>query len=63
MILYQAPLAEEARALVAAGIRDIKFPHVTEAVVARYAASLAEARDILVSAGVQFGVSGLVGEF
>jgi hypothetical protein len=63
MILYHAPLAEEARALVAAGIRDIKFPHTTDAVVARYAASLEEARDILVSAGVQFGVSDLVGDF
>jgi hypothetical protein len=61
MILYQAPLAEEARALVAAGIRDIRFPYATEAVVARYAASLAEARDVLISAGVRFGVSGLVG--
>lgn len=63
MILYQAPLAEEARAMVAAGIREIKFPHATEALVARYAASLAEARDILEAAGVQFGVSGLVVEW
>lgn len=63
MILYQAPLADEARALVAAGIRDIKFPHTTEAVVARYAARLEEARDILISAGVRFGVSGLVVEW
>jgi len=63
MILYSAPLADEARALVAAGIRDIQFPHTTEAVVARYAASLEEARDILVSAGVQFSVSGLMGDF
>lgn len=63
MILHQAPLAEEARALVAAGIRDIRFPYATEAVVARYAASLEEARDILVSAGVQFGVSGMTGDF
>ena len=63
MILYQAPLADEARALVAAGIRDIRFPHTTDAVVARYAASLEEARDILISAGVQFAVSGLMGDF
>lgn len=60
MILHQAPLADEARALVAAGIRDIRFPHTTEYMVSRYAASLEEARDILVSAGVRFGVSGLV---
>ena len=63
MILYQAPLAGEARALVAAGIREIKFPYTTDAVVARYAASLEEARDILIAAGVRFGVSGLVGDF
>lgn len=63
MILYHAPLADEARALIAAGIREIKFPYATEAVVARYAASLHEARDALVSAGVLFGVSGLVGDF
>jgi hypothetical protein len=63
MILCQAPLADEARALVAAGIRDIRFPHTTDAVVARYAASLEEAREILVAAGVQFGVSGLVMEW
>jgi hypothetical protein len=63
MILYQAPLADDARALVAAGIRDIRFPHTTDALVARYAASLAEARDILISAGVHFAVSGLMGDF
>lgn len=63
MILHQAPLADEARALIAAGVREIKFPHVTEALVARYAASLAEARDLLINAGVQFGVSGLVVDF
>lgn len=55
MTLDQA--ADEARALVAAGIRDIRFPHTTEAVVARYAASLDEALDVLISDGVRFGVS------
>jgi 2-keto-3-deoxy-6-phosphogluconate aldolase len=63
MILFSAPLADEARALVAAGIREIKFPHTTEAVVARYAASLEEARDILIAAGVHFAVSDLMGDF
>lgn len=63
MILHQAPLAAEAMALIAMGVREIEFPHANEAMVAAYADSLAEARDMLMAAGVQFGVSGLVGDF
>lgn len=63
MILHQAPLAPDAMALIALGVREISFPHANEALVAAYADSLAEARDMLVLAGVQFGVSGLVGDF
>lgn len=63
MILHQAPLADDAMALIAAGVREISFPHATEAMVSRYAASLTEARDMLIDAGVQFGVSGLMGDF
>jgi 2-keto-3-deoxy-6-phosphogluconate aldolase len=63
MILAHAPLADEARALIAAGVKEIEFPHANEAMVARYAASLQTARDMLMDAGIVFGVSGLVGEF
>jgi hypothetical protein len=63
MILSQAPLAPDAMALIALGVREIEFPHANEALVAAYADSLAEAREMLVSAGVQFAVSGLLGDF
>jgi hypothetical protein len=63
MILSSAPLADEARALIAAGVMAIQFPFPNENLVAAYAASLEEARDLLMDAGVHFGVSGLVGEF
>jgi pyruvate formate-lyase activating enzyme-like uncharacterized protein len=63
MILSSAPLADEARALIAAGVREIEFPHANEAFAAAYAASLQVARDMLMDAGVHFGVSGLAGDF
>lgn len=63
MTLDRAPLAEEARALIDAGVKHIEFPHANEALVAAYAASLTMARDMLIDAGVHFAVSGLVMDF
>lgn len=60
MILASAPLAHEASALIAAGVREVEFPHANEAFVAAYAASLQMARDMLIDAGVHFAVSGLL---
>lgn len=61
--LSQAPLVEEARALIAAGVKAIEFPYANEALVAAYAASLQQSRDLLIDAGVHFAVSGLVMDF
>lgn len=57
VILDHAPLEDEALSLVRSGCTELLFPYTNETMVARYAARLAEARDLLVAAGVQFGVS------
>jgi hypothetical protein len=57
VILDHAPLAEEATMLAASGCTECLFPFATEGVVALYADRLAEARDLLVVAGIEFGVS------
>jgi hypothetical protein len=57
VILDHAPMADEAFSLISSGCTELLFPYATEAVVSQYAASLSDARDLLVAAGVQFGVS------
>lgn len=57
VILDHAPLADEAASLVSSGCTELLFPYATEAMVALYAERLAEARDLLVAAGIEFGVS------
>ena len=57
VILDHAPLADEAATLVASGCTELLFPFATEGVVALYADRLAEAREILIDAGIRFGVS------
>jgi hypothetical protein len=57
VILDHAPLAEEATMLAASGCTECLFPFATEGVVALYAERLAEARDILIEAGIAFGVA------
>lgn len=57
VILDHAPLEDEAISLVSSGCTELLFPFATEGVVALYAERLAAARDLLVAAGVEFGVS------
>jgi hypothetical protein len=59
-ILDHAPLAAEAQCLISSGCTKLLFPFATEGMVALYAERLAEARDLLVAAGVEFGVSSKV---
>jgi hypothetical protein len=57
VILDHAPLEDEATTLVASGCTELLFPYATDGVVALYAERLEAARDLLVAAGVKFGVS------
>jgi hypothetical protein len=57
VILDHAPLEDEAFGLVSSGCTELLFPYVDEGVVALYAERLESARDLLVAAGVKFGVS------
>lgn len=59
MILARAPLVPEARRIIAAGIPEIQFPPANEHYVLAYLAELTEARDLLIRAGVAFGVADL----
>jgi hypothetical protein len=58
VILDHAPMEDEAGRLVSSGCTDLLFPYATEGMVALYAERLGKARDLLVAAGVEFGVSG-----
>jgi hypothetical protein len=60
VILDHAPLEDEAMSLVSSGCTELLFPYVDEGAVALYAERLAAARDLLVVAGVEFGVSSKV---
>lgn len=57
VILDHAPLEDEACSLVSSGCTELFFPFATEGVVALYAERLAAARDLLMVAGIEFGVS------
>jgi hypothetical protein len=63
LTLDYPPMPEDARAIIAAGVDEVRFPFATEHMVARYAARLIEARDMLIEAGVRFGVSNLTVDF
>jgi hypothetical protein len=60
VILDRAPLEDEALSLISSGCTKLLFPYVDEGVVALYAERLEAARELLVAAGVDFGVSGSV---
>jgi hypothetical protein len=63
VILDHAPLEDEAMILVSSGCTELLFPFATEDTVALYAERLAAARDLLVAAGIEFGVSRRVVEW
>jgi hypothetical protein len=60
VILDRAPFEDEACRLIGSGCTKLVFPYVDEGMVALYAERLAAARDLLVAAGIQFGVSSRV---
>jgi hypothetical protein len=60
VILDRAPLEDEALSLISSGCTRLLFPYVDEGAVALYAERLEMARDLLVAAGVEFGVSASV---
>ncbi len=60
VILDRAPLEDEAASLVNSGCTKLLFPYVDEETVSLYAERLEAARELLVAAGVQFGVSNRV---
>lgn len=55
--LDHVPLADEAFSLIESGCTELLFPYADEDMVARYADSLSVARDVLVAAGIAFGVA------
>lgn len=57
VILDRAPLEDEAQSLVSFGCTELLFPYVDEGMVALYAERLEAARDLLVAAGIEFGVA------
>jgi hypothetical protein len=57
VILDHTPLEDEALSLVSSGCTELLFPFATEGVVALYAERLEAAREVLIAAGVEFGVS------
>ena len=60
VILDRAPLEDEALSLVSSGCTKLLFPFATESVVALYAERLEASRELLVAAGIEFGVSASV---
>lgn len=57
VLLDHPPLEDEALSLIGSGCTELLFPFATEDMVALYADRLEHARDLLVAAGIEFGVS------
>lgn len=63
VVMDHAPLADEAFGLIESGCTELLFPYADEDMVARYADSLSLARDVLMDAGIAFGVARKVVEW